>query len=187
MKPSLLITIFDDDPENGGFGGIAKLLEALGEAATRAFGFAVSQGSPEPLPPGAFDSRRRQYAAVELLASLARRGESGLVVLGVTGADLFAPRLNFVFGMADRTAGTAVISLHRLTPDFYGEAPDPVLARERAAKEAIHEIGHVLGLDHCTSNGCIMRFSSAIMDTDEKGPGFCGRCSAKLGPLAAPE
>ncbi|MHB9112248.1 MAG: archaemetzincin family Zn-dependent metalloprotease [Thermoleophilia bacterium] len=209
MKSSLLITPFNDladgdDPGRGGHGRVSELLAVLGAAASAAFGFAVvsrtatgelqphmvssverqpAEPFPEPLPTGAFDSRRGQYAAVGLLAFLARRTESGLAVLGVTGVDLFAPRLNFVFGMADRAAGTAVISMHRLTPEFYGEAPDPVLSRERAAKEAVHELGHVLGLAHCSSSGCIMRFSSTIEDTDDKDTGFCGRCAANLTPI----
>ena len=75
-----------------------------------------------------------------------------------------------------RTRGVAVISLHRLTPEFYGEAEDPRLLLERAVKEAIHETGHMLGLTHCQRPGCIMRFSNAIADTDNKGPGLCEDC-----------
>lgn len=199
------------DSGGSGYGSFSELLVAIGNAARAAFGFAIAHRTAtgelqpvvstlasqpaepipeilsEPLPAGAFDSRRSQYAAVEMLAYLARRAESGLTILGITGVDLFAPRLSFVFGIADRAAGTAIISLHRLTPEFYGEPPDPALSRERAVKEAIHELGHVLGLDHCKSAGCIMRFSSMITDTDEKGPGFCGRCSARLGPITRPD
>lgn len=207
MKSSLLISPFEeltdcDDRQKGGFGNVEELFAVLGDSASTVFGFTVvsrastgelqpvgssATGQPvepsaelltEKLPAVAFDSRRGQYAAIDLLAVLARSAESGLAVLGVTGVDIFAPRLSFVFGMADHTARTAIISLHRLRPEFYGEAPDLDLLHERAAKEAVHELGHVLGLAHCRSIGCIMRFSSTIADTDDKGPDFCSRCAA---------
>lgn len=202
MKPALLITPFNDLVHESAWGNINELLAGLDAVISEAFGLVViSRGTsgesqpagnmaarplPEPLPASAFNSRRRQYAATGLLAALAKKTNglqksgSHAAILGVTGEDLFAPRLNFVFGMADEAAATAVISLHRLTQEFYGEAPDPELLEERAAKEAIHEIGHVFGLSHCTRPGCIMRFSSTIAETDEKGPEFCGRCAVSL-------
>lgn len=202
MKPALLITPFNDLVHESAYGNINELLAGLDAVVSAAFGLVVVRRGtsgesqpvgnravgppPELLPASAFNSRRRQYTATGLLAVLAKKTngllkyESHAAILGVTGEDLFAPRLNFVFGMADEAAATAVISLHRLTPEFYGEAPDPELLEERAAKEAIHEIGHVLGLSHCTSSGCIMRFSSTIAETDDKGPGFCGRCALSL-------
>jgi len=208
MRHALLITPFSDLVEDGGYERVSELLAGLGAVAAGAFGLVAASGGttgesspsgvlatgplPEPpleplprtlsapLPASAFNSRRGQYKATGLLAALAQKPDSVAVTLAVTGVDLFAPRLNFVFGMADQATGAAVISLHRLAPEFYGEAPNPVLLRERAFREAIHEAGHVLGLSHCTSAGCIMRFSSTIEDTDNKGPGFCSRCAASL-------
>jgi len=202
MKRVLLITPFSDLVHESFYGNVKELLAGLDAAVSAAFGFAGARRGPlgesppeddmaagplpEPLPARAFNGRRRQYAATGLLAALAHKSKglqrpgSHVAILGVTGADLFAPRLNFVFGMAEEAAATAVISFHRLIPEFYREAPDPDLFKERAAKEAIHEMGHVFGLSHCTSPGCIMRFSSTIADTDDKGPDFCGRCAVRL-------
>jgi len=52
--------------------------------------------------------------------------------------------------------------------------------QERALKEAVHELGHLLGLPHCDNPRCIMFFSNTLADTDRKGPGFCPACRGKL-------
>jgi predicted Zn-dependent protease len=41
----------------------------------------------------------------------------------VANADLYAPGMNFVFGLADSDGRRAVISLARLRPEFYGSPP----------------------------------------------------------------
>jgi archaemetzincin len=97
-------------------------------------------------------------------------------VLGVTEVDLYVPRLNFVFGEAQCPGRTAVISLFRLKPEFYGQHPNRNLFVERSVKEAVHEVGHTLGLGHCHNPACIMFFSNSILDTDRKKLAFCERC-----------
>lgn len=128
-----------------------------------------------PVPASAHDPKRNQYRSRGLLSSLVSwrsgAGETGLV-LGVTDRDIFIPRLNFIFGEADRQQGAALVSLARLGQ---GEV-DARLAGERLLKESIHEVGHLLGLDHCPKDWCIMHYSNSIEDTDLKGPGFCPAC-----------
>jgi archaemetzincin len=138
-------------------------------------------GKTVPLPAGSYDPRRRQYSAEAFLPMLMnyRPGGNGLV-LGVTGVDLFVPELNFVFGLAESRQKSAIISLTRLQPEFYGKPANPHLFRERALKEAIHELGHLLGLGHCANPACIMFFSNSLADTDRKGPGFCSKCRSLL-------
>jgi archaemetzincin len=91
------------------------------------------------------------------------------------------PELNFVFGEADVFSGATIISLARLRQEFYGHPADRRLFQERAVKEAVHEISHACGLDHCPDPDCIMYFSNSIRDTDRKGPGFCRTCKETLG------
>jgi len=111
--------------------------------------------------------------------------EPGAVLLGVTEADLFSPGLNFVFGIAGR--GKALISTSRLLREYSGRGPDAEVFRRRVLVEAVHELGHAIGLAHCEYPGCVMYFSNWIGDTDRKGPGFCFRCARKLERLMATE
>jgi archaemetzincin len=131
------------------------------------------------LPEEAYEPRRGQHLAPKLLARLrAVRGESeaGTRILGVANVDLFAPGLSFVFGQADIGGGVAVVSLTRLYPAFYGRPHDVDVFRRRGAIEGVHEVGHLLGIGHCTDRGCVMFFSSTMADSDRKGPRFCGIC-----------
>jgi archaemetzincin len=47
-------------------------------------------------------------------------------------------------------------------------------------KEAVHELGHMFGLDHCSDLRCVMHFSNSLADTDRKGRDFCPSCRARL-------
>jgi len=131
-----------------------------------------------PFPQDAYNVRRRQYYSSRVLAKMRSYVPSFDVnrVLGITEVDLYVPRLNFVFGEAECPGRVAIISLHRLKPDFYGKPADRELFVERSVKEAVHEVGHTLGLGHCHNPECIMFFSNSILDTDHKRLGFCERC-----------
>ena len=132
--------------------------------------------TPIPLIKEAYNPQRNQYRARDLLERL--RAVPGNHVLGLTEVDLYASGLNFVFGLADCPGRAAIISLYRLH-----DPTNEVLFRERAAKEVIHELGHTLGLEHCTEPGCVMFFSNSLADTDRKGKRFCASCRAALSPL----
>lgn len=121
-----------------------------------AFGFEVDEAGGVPLPEHLYDRTRRQYEAEAMLTALRGRRHGGDILLAVTDADLFVPALNFVFGIGSPDDGHAIISLHRLG------AANESLFRERALKEAVHELGHALGLPHCHTSGCIMQFSNSL-------------------------
>lgn len=120
-----------------------------------------------------YNRQRRQYNAEILLDRV--RLAPGHCILGVTSRDLYVEGLNFVFGLADSPGKAAVISLSRLRGDG-----DDTLFRQRAVKEAVHELGHTRGLGHCADPRCVMAFSNSLADTDRKGKEFCARCPYKL-------
>ena len=152
------------------------LLDFLQEGVTRELGAAVRMGGNLPLPASCPEGRS-QYPGEPFLAALAAaRPSREEVILGVTGVDLTVPGLNFVFGLADPQSRAAVISLARLYPEFYGQPRDPRRFKDRAVKEAVHELGHLLGRGHCPDPACVMFFSNSLADTDCKGPGFCQAC-----------
>lgn len=96
------------------------------------------------------------------------------VIVGIGDFDAYADGLNFIFGEAYPKNRVCAVYLGRLKTD------DHDLYNERIIKEVIHEIGHVLGLQHCGNPECVMYFSRTIIDTDHKKPAYCKKCSQLL-------
>jgi archaemetzincin len=135
-----------------------------------------------PLPEEAYATTRKQYRSDIILGAIRNFAEthnSFHRVLGIVDVDLFAPRLNFVFGEAEYPGNVAVMSLWRLRPEFYGKASDGLVLAERGTKEAVHELGHTMGLKHCANPFCVMYFSNSIFETDRKQSVFCNKCYLK--------
>ncbi|MFW3147170.1 MAG: archaemetzincin family Zn-dependent metalloprotease [Thermoplasmatota archaeon] len=133
------------------------------------------------IDPSAHDSWRQQYSTKPLLDELESfKMDENDFILGLTSVDLFVPGLNYVFGQARVGKGVAIISSKRLDPSFLGSSKDNSLFIERMEKEAVHEIGHLLGLPHCSIERCVMFFSNCLDDTDRKRSDFCSSCQMKL-------
>ena len=123
----------------------------------------------------AFDTARCQYHATAILKELAAAAGSHRL-LGITDNDLFVPILTFVFGEAQLAGPAALVSRRRLHEEFYGLPPDPAKARERVLKEAMHELGHTLGLRHCRDWTCAMASTHSVERLDLKEPRYCDAC-----------
>ncbi len=160
-----------------------SLLPAIGEAISQTFGRPWALGQPLDQPDYAYNARRRQYLSSAILDRLHRLplpGAERARCVGIVDLDLYVPELNFVFGQASLGGRAAVIALPRLRQSFYGLPDDDRLFRERAIKEAIHELGHTYGLHHCPDRHCVMHFSNSLRDTDVKSTQFCLRCQRSL-------
>lgn len=131
------------------------------------------------VPQHAFDKKRNQYNSSVILNEIrafAAKSEEYHRVLGLSDVDIFASGLNYVFGEAYSPGRVALISLWRLKPEFYGENAGSDVFVLRILKEAVHELGHTFGLQHCQRSLCVMHFSNSIFDTDRKQSLFCGQC-----------
>jgi archaemetzincin len=128
-------------------------------------------------PEFAFHGERQQYHSSEIIERMQSfvTGDTWRM-LGIAGVDLYIPILTFVFGEAQMGGPCAVLSSHRLRQEFYGLAPDPELFRQRLIKEAVHEVGHTLGLTHCGDYRCVMASSHAVEWIDLKESRMCGNC-----------
>lgn len=155
------------------------LLGELREGLAREYAVQCEILPPEPEPAYAFNAARQQYSSTEILAKLAARPRmNDAKFLGVVSADLYIPILTFVFGEAQLRGTCAVVSTHRLRQEFYGLPANDDLLASRLVKEAVHELGHTLGIPHCGDYGCVMAPSHAVEWIDLKKAGFCEACRA---------
>ena len=117
----------------------------------------------------AYNANKRQYNASKLLNHLIKstaKARSADLRLWILSDDLYVPGMNFVFGVA-HPGKAAVLSTHRLD------------SLDLINKEAIHETGHVLWLQHCT-NDCVMQFSNSLYEAKAKPATLCERCKSLL-------
>jgi len=80
-----------------------------------------------------------------------------------------------IFGLGSLTNKTCVVSTCRLgSTDVIGE---------RLAKVAVHEVGHTLGLTHCTkSANCVMQDAKGRIKTVDNGSiQLCNKCMLEKG------
>jgi len=106
------------------------------------------------------------------------------VGLGLTNLPIYSStdeNLLFLFGESNINHRCAIVSTHNLIPHFSEELGYDLKVRNRVIKEAIHEIGHIIiGLEHCLTADCVMRFSKNIEEIDNKSVNLCKKCKSRL-------
>jgi predicted Zn-dependent protease len=120
---------------------------------------------------------------LSLLPAGARHDE---LAVGITARDLSTAEYASVLGYAAPERRVAVVSLLRLAEGTTHVRGGRRRLSERAAKEVLHEAGHLLGLPHCEGGNCVMQYSQALHDTDIKPCRYCTACLKELSRLPEP-
>ena len=153
-----------------------KLLNII---STRVSDLNVKITPPVPDIGEAIDTRRGQYYSTRIIAVLERNMSLTEFdkILGVTSMDLYNPNpkangKGFVFGEARLPGRTGIVSTFRL----HAPSPSTLIFDSRVKKEVVHELGHMVGLQHCPSPLCVMYQSVDVEDTDAKTDDYCDMC-----------
>jgi archaemetzincin len=143
-----------------------NIVEKIIEAINREYPFLkVVNIRNTKLPLEAYNTARKQYNATLVLSKIEKEKKTDYALI-LTNSDLYADEMNFIFGEAIFYS-CAVLSIARLKTITLIQ------------KEAIHEVGHILGLQHCKLP-CVMTFSNSVYEASKKSDSLCGKCKEKL-------
>ncbi len=136
------------------------------------------------VPKESYNALRRQHDAEKMIDLLCKNQvaqfiDRDLPALFITDADMYTDRMNFAFAVEDPVYSVSIVSLARLRTEFYGQGINLYLLGERTAKEAIHTLGHQLGLEHCFRHNCVMSSSPSAGDVDKKQKIMCRDCEER--------
>ena len=132
-----------------------------------------------------------KYSADSLVSFLSKfKNDTIVEVVGLTHNDIYTIRehqirlnnelsvfyeLRGIFGLGYMSGNSSVISDYRLMSN------DKALLNNRLRKVIIHEIGHNLGLPHCSDDLCLMSEANGNIATLNKvGGDYCIHCKRKL-------
>ena len=138
------------------------------------------------IPQESFNEIREQYNAELLLNFLNRQNTSQEydITIGLIDKDLYYRNLRYVFGLAAVKSKKIIISTFRLKYDVsLTRIARFEIFKERVFKELLHELGHIVGLEHCKNRTCVMNFSPTLAEVDEKLPMLCSECLKKVESL----
>ena len=131
---------------------------------------------PHPLEKRLLSASRNRYSADSILAYL----DEGTPRIYVTEKDIvywgkFKKQEWGILGLAKTNGNIAVVSSYKKRMGR-SSTHDNLLTRLR--KVSIHEVGHNLGLDHCTfEKTCVMLAAEGtVLQIDHENESFCSQC-----------
>jgi archaemetzincin len=138
-----------------------------------------------PMPRSAWYAPRGRWRAERLLDFLDRAadGHPGCDrFVGLTSLDISTTKGDRadwgIFGLGAIGGRSCVVSTLRLSRKGVPAAT----VRDRTVKVVNHELGHVLGLDHCPVPGCLMHDAEGTVRTVDGEDGTpCAACRERLG------
>ena len=149
------------------------------------FGRTVELGSRLPVPKYAFNPTRGQYHSGAIMKRIEEaRLADWDAAIGISMEDLFVPEVPFIFGEADRSMRSALLSLARLKPDTGSVESREEVLRRRLVSEAVHQVGLLRGLAHCPNNRCVMFYAALVQEIDKRGSSLCANCKKRLMALS---
>ncbi|MBM4372089.1 MAG: matrixin family metalloprotease [Deltaproteobacteria bacterium] len=157
------------------------------QALRDVYGFDVRILEPLAMPPVAYYKPRNRHRADRLLAVLdGLRQEAARaceLVVGLTRQDISTTKGDVkdwgIFGLGQIHGTACVVSAYRLIRGLGKKEADKGL--RRVVKVAIHEVGHVLGLHHCPTPGCVMNDAEGTVKTVDRETGLlCPACQRFL-------
>jgi archaemetzincin len=81
-----------------------------------------------------------------------------------------------IMGLAYCPGNSAIVSTFRL------KSASKTITNNRLKKVITHEIGHSLGLPHCTTQHCVMSDANeSVSSIDQEGGDFCENCMMRIG------
>lgn len=171
----------------------SSLKDSVVASIEKTYGFEVITLPSQELPSSAFiNVKSPRYRADSIIRILRRqKPEEYDLVLGLTSSDIsttkrdkdgntLKPEYKYedwgVFGLGFVPGPSCVVSTYRL------KTSDPTLLLERLKKVCNHELGHNLGLPHCTSSDkCVMKDAAeSIKTVDNVHLVLCEQCKSQI-------
>jgi len=124
-----------------------------------------------PLPRSAYYAPRQRYLADSLVAYLEKKHTKDNIVVGLTSVDIslcnFRGHENYgIMGLTNRVGGgVSVVSSYRKK------------SKQGLSLVMRHELGHAVGLRHCTTTNCLIHDAGGL---DLRGTKFCNKCAVFL-------
>lgn len=168
------------------------LVDTVVNALARTYDYKIIILPKRKIPENTFvNIKSPRYRADSLLIDLkGNKPDSIDIVLGLINKDISTtkrdkdgnvkkPESKYfdwgIYGLGYRPGPSCIVSTYRLS------AMNKKLFFSRLKKICIHEVGHNLGLPHCTTNKCVMQDAvETIKTVDNESEELCAGCRLKI-------